>query len=318
MDNQYSQELLDIFEKYPHYKVFPLIYSIKHILKTYKEDPSDLCYLCFMNYIDLSEDNNSNDMHMIVVNNIDKNEYDERRTLCNDCTTIYTEHEISELVQRILNESYYNYRGDENFNKFIKIFEKYVSNPYDKLLQDILSYTKEYYLHRDEISKQLPPDIDIINKLKKIYFETDDKEDIFKELNNENISDTDIGDNYICYSRFGEYGHTIKLGDLDGICICEILVANTLDENGINYITTFYCHSEGIFEEIYSNRTEYTVNGVFYSSKLDDKLMMDIYKANTKMIMYDMIFPSLYKFITSILESQEDDITLIPKSEFLD
>ena len=44
---------------------------------------------------------------------------------------------------------------------------------------------------------------------------------------------------------------------------------------------------------------------------------MDIIKANTKMIMFDKKYPKLYEFITSILESYMDDITLIHKSEFL-
>ena len=44
---------------------------------------------------------------------------------------------------------------------------------------------------------------------------------------------------------------------------------------------------------------------------------MDIVKANTKIIMCDKKYPELYEFIVSIIASCMDDITLIPKSEFL-
>lgn len=159
--------------------------------------------------------------------------------------------------------------------------------------------------------------IPLLDKIKKIYYETDDKPDIFKELKNGNISDADIGDNYICYSINGEYGHTIQLCELDGYCIYEILVDNTRDKNGINYITTFYNHTRalGLYERIYSNRIDYTLNGEFYPHNMDEKLLMDIYNINTKMIMHDKKYPKLYEYITSILKSGMNDITLIPEEE---
>ena len=47
----YSPELLEIFEEYEHYKIFPIIYFIKDTLNKYYEYPEDLCQLCFMTSI---------------------------------------------------------------------------------------------------------------------------------------------------------------------------------------------------------------------------------------------------------------------------
>ena len=165
--------------------------------------------------------------------------------------------------------------------------------------------------------------IPVLDKIKKIYYELDDKPNIFKELRNNNICD--IGDNYICYNRTGEYGNTIKICDLYGVCmyelfVCmyELFVSGSIDDTYDTYITTFYNNitQKGISEKFLSNRTEHYIDNKYYSTNFNDGIM-DIIKANTKMIMFDKKYPKLYEFITSILESYMDDITLIPKSEFL-
>ena len=160
--------------------------------------------------------------------------------------------------------------------------------------------------------------VDIINRIKQIYYELDDKPDIFKELKNECICDNDIGDNYICYGRTGEYGVDIEICDLDSTCIYRLFVSNPIDDTNNIYITTFYNNitQKGIHEKIMSNRTEHYIDNIYHSRNFNDEIM-DIIKANTKIIMCDKKYPKLYEFITSILESCMDDITLISKSEFL-
>ena len=88
--------LLDIFKKYPHYGVFPIIYSVKDILKKYCNDSDDLCELCFIYPVDWSDDTNSDDtensnninINMRVVNNIAKTKYG-MQLLCSKCKYIY-------------------------------------------------------------------------------------------------------------------------------------------------------------------------------------------------------------------------------------
>ena len=58
------------------------------------------------------------------------------------------------------------------------------------------------------------------------------------------------------------------------------------------------------------------IDNIYHSTNFEDDIM-DIVKANTKIIMCDKKYPELYEFIVSIIESCMDDITLIPKSEFL-
>ena len=92
--------------------------------------------------------------------------------------------------------------------------------------------------------------IPVLDKIKKIYYELDDKPNIFKELRNNNICD--IGDNYICYNRTGEYGNTMKICDLYGVCMYELFVSSSIDDTYDTYITTFYNNitQKGISEKI--------------------------------------------------------------------
>ena len=71
---------------------------------------------------------------------------------------------------------------------------------------------------------------------------------------------------------------------------------------------------KGLYEKIYSNKTKHYIDDVYHLTNFKDDIM-EIVKANTKIIMCDKIYPKLYEFITNILE--KDDITLIPKSKFL-
>lgn len=187
MDDQYSKELQEIFEEYPHYKMFPLIYSVKDILKQYSNEPDDLCNLCFTNPIDWSDDSDSEDsddinMNMCVVNTIAKTKYD-MELLCTRCKYLYNKRELSELVQEILNNSYH-YEGSIRFNELIKIFENFVSNPYEKLLIEYFSYEMgNYYTYHnkckhytgtsnacDDVNILCPYILDIIDHITNLYY----------------------------------------------------------------------------------------------------------------------------------------------------
>ena len=139
-ENICSPELQEIFGKYDHYKVFPLIYYIKDTLNTYYQYPEDLCQLCFMTCIDSnnndsdSDDINSDDinMNMMVVNILEKIQYPEQ-LLCNKCTSTFSKIDVLNLIQEILNETYHN-EGNERFNEFIKLFRT-ISDEYVYLIK---------------------------------------------------------------------------------------------------------------------------------------------------------------------------------------
>jgi len=184
----YSTELLEIFKKYEHYKVFPIIYSIKDTLNKYYNYPEDLCQLCFMTCIDYNDRYDSDDinMNMIVVNNLAKTEYLEQ-LLCPECIGVYSKMDVLKLVQNILNETYH-YMGNEGFNEFIKLFRtigsEYVMNPYEKLLTCYFSYdmSKYYSYHMkcshftgisnkcDNVDILCPHILDIIEHIDDLYF----------------------------------------------------------------------------------------------------------------------------------------------------
>ena len=188
-ENKYSPELLEIFEEYEHYKVFPLIYSIKDTLNTYYEYPEDLCQLCFMTCIDDNDNDSDSDninMNMIVVNNLAQTEYPEQ-LLCNRCTGTFSKMHVLNLIQDILNETYHN-EGNERFNEFIKIFrtigDEYVIKPYEKLLIEYFSYNiGTYYTYHkkcshftgtsnacDNVDILCPYILDIIEHIDDLYF----------------------------------------------------------------------------------------------------------------------------------------------------
>lgn len=140
--------LLEIFEKYEHYKVFPLIYSIKNKLEQYHEYHENLCQLCFSAYVNMNCDNSDNsddidDINMSVVNHLAKTKVYTEQLLCLECNSIYSKQDVLNLIQDILNLTYHN-EGDERFNEYIKLFStigtEYVTNPYEKLLTKYLSY----------------------------------------------------------------------------------------------------------------------------------------------------------------------------------
>ena len=192
MEIVHSPELLEIFEKYEHYKVFPIIYSIKDTLNKYYDYPEDLCQLCFMTCIDYLDKNDSDDgddfinINMMMVNILAKTEYPEQ-LLCPECIGVYSKIDVLNLIQNILNETYH-YMGNEGFNEYIRLFKtigpEYVMNPYEKLLTCYFSYDmNKYYLYHkkclhftgisnecDNIDLLCPFILDIISHIDNLYF----------------------------------------------------------------------------------------------------------------------------------------------------
>jgi hypothetical protein len=196
-ENICSPELQEIFGKYEHYKVFPLIYSIKDTLIKFYQYPEDLCQLCFMTCIDYNNNDNDSDnnsdndsdyinMNMMVVNILAKTEYPEQ-FLCNKCIGVHSKMDVLNLIQEILNETYHN-KGNERFNEFIKLFrtigDEYVINPYEKLLTTYFSYDMgDYYTYHkkcshftgisnkcDNVDILCPHILDIIEHINDLYF----------------------------------------------------------------------------------------------------------------------------------------------------
>jgi len=185
----------DIYENHEHYKIFPIIYSIKHILEKYSDRPSDLCQLCFIYKSSILTGNYDEDEDVIdeyehinlimakLLNNelIDIN--DSSIILCNGCRSDYSKHDIFDLVQTILNYSYH-YEGITRFNEFVKLFDRYASNPYEKLLLDYFSYNmSDYYMYHKNCehytgtsnkpdNKEIlcPKILDIINHITDLYY----------------------------------------------------------------------------------------------------------------------------------------------------
>ena len=124
-------------------------------------------------------------------------------------------------------------------------------------------------------------------------------------------------DNYICYNKINEYGHQIKICDLDGSEIYKIFLSDKLESNSPRYITTFWNNKtkKGIFEKVYSNRTEHYYDDKYYGNNFNDAIMTLI-KEYTKIIMNDKKYPSLYQFIIDIQTNEKEKKLLIPKSEF--
>lgn len=174
----------ELFDKYGHYKVFPIIYSIKDKLMQYNNESNDLCQLCFINIIDYSD--NSDDEHMniniAILNHLTKSD-NSINLLCKKCMCLYNIQDIYILIQKILNLSYH-YEGNTRFKEFIELFNDYVTYPYEKLLVEYFSYNMElhYFYHNNcshyiKLSNKVCDDnilcpliLDIINNIDNLYY----------------------------------------------------------------------------------------------------------------------------------------------------
>ena len=191
MEDNKLEEYLKILKENEHYEVFPIIYSVKDILCKYSGEQYiyDTCQLCFIEPIasyngwhNEKEEGfeETENMNMCVVNNLAKTK-DEKELLCKKCTWLHSKNNVLELIEDILNKSYY-YDGIEQFKKFIKLFEKYVSKPYEKLLLEYFSHdmNKFYFYHKERCEHFLrgtdngdiycPYILDIIENITDLYY----------------------------------------------------------------------------------------------------------------------------------------------------
>ena len=130
-----------------------------------------------------------------------------------------------------------------------------------------------------------------------IFNELDDKYDIFNY-----IQDINIENNYIAYKESNEYGTSCCVYTKEGIEKLNILY------DSLKRISSFYFDkSLGLHEKIYSNRTEYYINGCFYSCEIDFNIQKIQDNINSNMYKY----PTLYSFIMN----DDTNICFIDKNE---
>ena len=144
---------------------------------------------------------------------------------------------------------------------------------------------------------------DMVKKeIKKIFNKLDDKKDLFNETKYMNI-----GDNFICYKELTESGLSIKICENNGEEILD------MDDNKNKIITSFYCirTNKGIDEKRLSDKIEYYIDGKYEGVEKDENIK-NIIKNDTKKLLEDKKYPTLYKFIMK----ENMKIILIPKIEF--
>ena len=120
-----------------------------------------------------------------------------------------------------------------------------------------------------------------------------------------------IGDNFICYKELTESGLSIKICENNGEEIFNIFL--DMDDNKNKIITSFYCirTNKGINEKRLSNKIEYYIDGKYEGVEKDENIK-NIIKNDTKKLLEDKKYPTLYKFIMK----ENMKIILIPKIEF--
>jgi len=105
-----------------------------------------------------------------------------------------------------------------------------------------------------------------------------------------------------------EYGTSIQVFHR-GKEYLDCFVSDFELEDGSN-ITSLTCQGIGLREEIYSNRSEYYINGA-YHSRLSEGKILDLIRIISKFICIDKMFPSLYEFIKG-----DEEIAILDNKEF--
>lgn len=213
---------------------------------------------------------------------------------------------------------------DEEMNKLLNIkicdydWTFMWSTPiYDKNSEELLLQKKsnEINIESDSDSDSVESEITSVeNIFKKIYNEFDDFDDIdtfvkiFKQLK------INIGDNYICKRELRcEYGFNIYILDKTGEYIYRIFY-ETYNEDNKGNILTLYNRQLNIGYEVffYSNRIENFINGKYHSTN-ENPQITKIINNNTKLILFDKIYPILSEFIINAYNN--DSLILIPEKE---
>lgn len=131
------------------------------------------------------------------------------------------------------------------------------------------------------------------------------------EDQNKLIRDIDFKDNYLLIKQLSKYGTCIKVYDKFTKYYLRVSEDKTTISSfcKISGDNTYLKNSQGLYEDIYSNRIGYHINGE-YKGTCDDKIDQNI-KSITRLICEENLIPPLYEFIKS-----EEDLSLISKEEF--
>jgi len=139
------------------------------------------------------------------------------------------------------------------------------------------------------------------------FHELDDPHDIFKE---------DLSEFFACiigFKQFSEYGTSIEFYTNNGEEHSKFFIVNETHESFPTekfFISSFSENKQGLEEKIYSNRTEFFINGHYYGNKHNDKID-DIIKQINQLFIEEKISQTFYDFIKS-----DDTLLILPIDEF--
>ena len=160
---------------------------------------------------------------------------------------------------------------------------------------------KEKMLYDTRLGKCI---INIVSsKIKTLFHNFDDKYDIFREINHI------LTDYYIIFILYSEYGYKIIFHNFEGVKLLTLFF-----DLFINNFTSFYNESsQGLREVIYSNRTEYFVNGNYYGNTMDDRIA-DIQKEFGQSILLNI--PQLLLLLNRNM-NENDSIDVVSFNEYV-
>lgn len=138
-------------------------------------------------------------------------------------------------------------------------------------------------------------------KITNVFNVLDDKNDIFGYIKKRKFTNNNL---YLCYKKTGEYGISVNVYKFDSTKILHIFKSDATDWHNNRCITSLYNRNtkKGLYEHIYSNRTDYYINNIFCSPIYDnidkfDDIIGNIVEFNTNTILVK--YPKLFEFINS-------------------
>ena len=174
--------------------------------------------------------------------------------------------------------------------------QPYLSNPINR--EYVLEYiSPQYFKYIFEGYSE-----NILVFLKVFWDQFEDKNDIIRGI--------DFKDDYLLIKQWSEYRTCIKVYDKFTKYYLRVSEDKTTISSfcKISGDNTYLKDSQGLYEDIYSNRTEYNINGEFKGTG-DDKIYQ-IVKTITRLILEGNVIPSLQDFIES-----DETLTLISKRD---
>jgi hypothetical protein len=147
------------------------------------------------------------------------------------------------------------------------------------------------------------------------FKEIEDSEDIFQFTKQDDYVD----DVLYCIKEKGEYGISIRLFFSDGEEYMKVFV--NLENNRYSskhfWFSTFMVDGKGISEKIFSNKTEYYVNGNYYTNKINDHIEF-IFKEINHYWIEERLYPRLLDFIEKDISIGQKQLCLFPFGEVQD